>query len=672
MILTIGKKLGFSFGIILVLMIISAVVTYSLIDDNEEIQDQVINLRMKTVLLGKDVINGVNQSLAGLRGYIILGNDPKKALAMKEARKSAWIAIEKAIKEFDILAKSWTDPTNVKHLQDIKLALEAFKIAQQEIESISHTDRNIASYQLLLTDAAPRADQMLTHITNIIDEESFLEATTARKSLLKNLADIRGSFAVGTANIRAYLLSGEDVFKNKFEAKWQINQQRVDTINENQVLLFTPSQNKSWTEFINVRNEFIDLPAQMFNLRSRDDWNTANYWLGTKAAPRAIEILSSLERMKNSQDQLLKNDIEKEANLVETLKSTLIFITLVSLLLGIICSVIFSRNLLTRLDNILTRAKSIAEGDMSGEVLKVKGNDELSDLTKAINQMSGSLLQLVKKTADSMAEASKGTTKILIANQTMASGVNDQTAQIEQIATAIEELSNSSLEVANNCVDASDSSSAALRLVKSGGAIVKETLVQMVSIKDAFNSSSSAITSLSTQSKEIEDILSVIKSIADQTNLLALNAAIEAARAGEQGRGFAVVADEVRQLAKRTTDATAEVEEAVESIRRETEQAVTMMADGGTKVERGVDMTNEAASSLNNIIGSVDIMVEKIQAIAATAEEQSMTIAEVAKNTENVSTVSQQVESGISNVVSLSTNVTQETESKAKELLAMV
>jgi methyl-accepting chemotaxis protein len=672
MILTIGKKLGFSFGIILVLMIISAVVTYSLIDDNEEIQDQVINLRMKTVLLGKDVINGVNQSLAGLRGYIILGHDPKKALAMKEARKSAWISIEKAIKEYDILAKDWTNPANVKHLQDIKLALEAFKVAQQEIESISHTERNIVSYRLLLTDAAPRAEQMLTHITNIIDEESALESTKARKSLLKNLADIRGSFAVGIANVRAYLLSGESVFKDKFEAKWQINQQRVNVINETQTLLFTPSQDKSWQEFIRVRNEFTDLPAQMFNLRSRDDWNKANYWLGTKAAPRAREILSLLDKMKVTQDQLLRDDIEKEANLVETLKSTLIFTTLVSLLLGVICSVIFSRNLLTRLDSILTRAKSIANGDMSGEALKVKGKDELSDLTIAINQMSGSLLQLVKKTADSMVEASKGTTKILVANQKMASGVNDQTAQIEQIATAIEELSNSSLEVANNCVDASDSSAAALGLVKSGGEIVKNTLVQMVSIKDAFNSSSSAITSLSAQSKEIEDILSVIKSIADQTNLLALNAAIEAARAGEQGRGFAVVADEVRQLAKRTTDATAEVEEAVESIRSETDQAVIMMAEGGTKVEQGVDMTNEAASSLNDIIGSVDIMVEKIQAIAATAEEQSMTIAEVAKNTENVATVSHQVESGISNVVILSTSVTQETESKAKELLAMV
>ncbi len=672
MTLTIGKKIGLSFGIILLLMTISAGVTYSLIIDNENIQNKVVNLRMKTVLLGKDVINGVNESLAGLRGYMILGNNPNKAKAMQDTRQSAWNNIENAIKEYDILAKNWTVPANVKRLQVIKSELAAFKTAQQEIEDISHTDANIESYHLLLTEAAPRASIMLANITAMIDEETQLKATNARKSLLKNLADTRGSFAIGLANIRAYLLSGDDVFKRNFEAKWKVNEISINKINDNQPSLLTKSQQKLWNEFISVRNEFKNLPAQMFNLRSRDDWNKANYWLGTKAAPRASKILSLLSEMKESQDQLLSNDIAEAKNLVHTLKSTLIFITLTSLILGVVCSVIFSRDLLMRLGSILTRAEHIADGDMTGEPLTAMGKDELSDLTTAINQMSLSLSNLVQKTADSMVEASKGTNKILVANQEMASGINEQTAQIEQIAAAVEELSNSSSEVANNCVNASDSSTKALELAKSGDSVVQNTLSQMVLIKDAFESSSTAITSLSQQSKEIEDILSVIKGIADQTNLLALNAAIEAARAGEQGRGFAVVADEVRQLAGRTTEATSKVEGAIESMRRETESAVTMMAEGGVKVEQGVEMTNDAASSLGNIITSVDNVVEQIQAIAATAEEQSMTTAEVAQNTESVSSVSQQVENSISNVVNMSNTVTQNTGKKANELLAMV
>ncbi|MEY8213313.1 MAG: methyl-accepting chemotaxis protein, partial [Colwellia sp.] len=525
---------------------------------------------------------------------------------------------------------------------------------------------------LLLTDAAPRASQMLVHITEIIDEEGLLEATEARKLLLKNLADTRGSFAVGLANIRAYLLSGDNTFKTNFETKWQINEQRVNSINNNQTSLFNASQLQSWQAFNSARDEFKSLPDKMFTLRNNDDWNKANYWLGTKAAPRASKILALLSEMKVSQDKLLANDIEEASSVVDTLKSTLIFITLISLILGIGCSVIFSRDLLLRLDNILTRAKHIADGDMTGKPLTIKGKDELADLTVAINQMSTSLLNLVKKTANSMVDASKGTTDILVANQEMATGVNEQTAQIEQIAAAVEELSNSSMEVANNCINASDSSAAALDLAKSGGKVVQETLSQMLMIKGAFDGSSTAITSLSEQSQKIENILSVIKGIADQTNLLSLNAAIEAARAGEQGRGFAVVADEVRLLASRTTDATTEVEGAIESMRRETENAVTMMSDGSVKIKRGVEMTNDAASSLNEIINSVDNVVAQIHTIAATAEEQSMTTAEVAHNTENISTVAHQVERGISNVVELASTVTQTTEVKAKELLTMV
>lgn len=663
---TIGKKLGLVFGLLLLLMSISSVITYTLTVKTEKIQNNVVNLRMKTVLLGKDVINGINQSLAALRGYMILGYEPIKAQAMKDERLGGWNVIEHAIKEYEVLSKNWTVPENVQRLNKIATELDAFKAVQKKIEDISHSNENIPSYELLLSQAAPRAMKMLTSITAIIDEEAGLSATKDRKALLKNLADTRGSFAVGLANIRAYLLSGEQKFKTSFEQKWNINEASTNTINTTQKSLFSPSQLQNWQNFSLVRNEFKTLPQQMFSLRSADDWNKANYWLGTKAAPSASKILSLLKEMKTSQD------IESAEGLVQTLKTTLIVITLISLILGVICAVLFSRDLLTRLKTILTRAKAIADGDMSGQALIVVGTDELADLTTATNQMSKSLLTLVQKTADSMVEASKGTSEILNANEEMALGVNQQTLQMEQIATAIEELSNSSLDVAKNCIEASDSSVNTLNIAKDGGQLVKDSLTQMVAIKAAFDQSSSAISSLSSKNKEIEDILGVIKGIADQTNLLALNAAIEAARAGEQGRGFAVVADEVRQLASRTTTATAEVEAAILNIRQETDVAVTMMAQGSSKVDHGVDLSDSAASSLNDIIGSVDEVVARIQTIAATAEEQSMTISEIAKNTENVSTASQQLDMGISNVVALSNTVTQNTEAKAKELRSMV
>ncbi|MFT5814058.1 MAG: methyl-accepting chemotaxis protein [Psychroserpens sp.] len=670
--LTLSKKLGLSFGVILILMTMSAVVTYTLVLKNEKIYEQILDLRIGTVLIGKDVINGINHSLAALRGYMILGKDPEKAEKMNISRQTAWKNIENSISGFDKMALIWTVPANINRLKEIKKELVFFKLAQQEIKDISDTEDNIPSYKLLLDEAAPRASQMLSYITAIINEEATLDATKDRKNLLKNLADIRGSFAIGLANIRAFLLSGDIIFKSKFEAQWQVNVARVNTVNENQASLFTESQRSNWNDFIRIRNDFSELPEKMFQLRSASDWNQANHWLGTKAAPSAAKILQLLGEMNKSQETSLNNDIVAAKSTVQSLKTTLIIITLISLIIGIACAMIFSRDLLNRLYTILSRASDIASGDMTGKALLIKGKDELTDLMVSINKMSESLQSFVHLTANAMVDASKGVSQISGANNQMSNNVLTQRAQVDQISAAIEELSYSSVEVSSNCNDAAESSTQALKLANTGGEIVQESLSQMVSIKQAFDNSNSAITSLSAQSKQIGDILSVIKGIADQTNLLALNAAIEAARAGEQGRGFAVVADEVRQLAGRTTEATIEVATAIEAMQQETDNAVSLMTEGTQLVDCGVEMSNEAASSLSDIISSIGDVSGKVQAIAATAEEQTMVSAEIAKNTESVLNITQNIEVGLNDVLTLSARVGNDTNNKSNELLTMI
>ena len=259
-------------------------------------QTRVTELRQPTVITSLNFNNGINMTLAGLRGYMILGNAPEKGELFKNVRKNGWQIIDTSIAELDQFAKSWTDPANIERLEALKPILEEFRIAQQEIEDIAHQPSNIESLNILLTKAAPEAKSVISAISNMLNIEAELPATSDRKRLLNLLADSRGSFALGLASIRAYLLSGNTSFKNEFEKHWQTNQQRFDQLKQNSEL-FSTQQLPFWEQYQQARATFSGLPNTMFASRSSKEWNKANYWLGVKAAPKAKQIEEILAKM---------------------------------------------------------------------------------------------------------------------------------------------------------------------------------------------------------------------------------------------------------------------------------------------------------------------------------------------------------------------------------------
>ncbi len=669
--LNIGKKLTLAFGIILSVFLLSSLLNYLMINDTIAIEKRVTKTRVQTVLLGKNIEIGIQSSLAALRGYMILGEAPKKAEQMKAARIQAWNTIDDALASFKVASQSWTEEKNTLRLKELINTLAEFKAAQQEVEEISHSGNNIPSYQMLLKDAAPKATQMLSDLNNIINEEEKLPATKERKQLLKELADTRGSFAIALANIRAYLLSGDDAFSNLYEKKWAINQQRFEQIEQKQSLL-TQQQIENWQNYRSIRKEFSLLPTKMFALRASASWNQANFLLGSKAAPKAQQALAILASMRKSQDKLLAEDIGLLDSNNAFIQTNIIIILIISLITGLTCAFLITRNILSRLNPVVLRAEEIANNNMAGAPLVEKGSDELTQLTSSVNQMTLVLNNLVRNTANSMNDVAYGANDIEEANGGMAKEISNTTDQVSQISAAIEELSASTKDVATNCVDAADNAQSASELALSGGNLAKGTVAKMEEIKAAFMTSSANISSLNAKSQEIESIVGVIKGIADQTNLLALNAAIEAARAGEQGRGFAVVADEVRELAHRTTEATTEVESAILAINSETESAVRMIEQGADKVQEGFEMTNNTQLALADIISSAQGVAAKIQTIATTAEQQSIVTEDVAKNTDTILLSTESLHADSCNVVSLVQRVNHDATEKAVQLRAMV
>ncbi len=294
------------------------------------------------------------------------------------------------------------------------------------------------------------------------------------------------------------------------------------------------------------------------------------------------------------------------------------------------------------LHEILSMASEMSRGNLNLDDMKSQSRDEIGHAARAMNEMKRSLVEMIRSTAiiaDRLATASG---EISSSVERQAQGAETQKDQTNQVAAAMEEMASTVLQVSENSTKAADASRDAAETAKSGGKIVDDTLGKMRAIAHSVGETAKKVQSLGKGSDQIGEIIGVIDDIADQTNLLALNAAIEAARAGEQGRGFAVVADEVRKLAERTGKATKEIAQMIKGIQSETKNAVGAMEEGMVQVEEGVKSTVQAGRSLQEIIRMSEQVGDMILQIATAATEQSSTTEQINVNVEQIATISQE------------------------------
>ncbi|QQQ50963.1 methyl-accepting chemotaxis protein [Pseudomonas syringae] len=360
------------------------------------------------------------------------------------------------------------------------------------------------------------------------------------------------------------------------------------------------------------------------------------------ASKAALEKMTTLgaSMLATSNDLIIRQNKSRDADSTKSIEM-IVAATLLALALSILAAWVITRQITTPLQETLEVVERVASGDLSRN-LNVDRKDELGKLQATIQRMTVSLRELVGGIRDGVTQIASAAEELSAVTEQTSAGVNSQKVETDQVATAMHEMTATVQEVARNAEEASEAAVTADRQARDGERVVNEAISQIERLASAVSNSSEAMGALKQESDKIGSVLDVIKSVAEQTNLLALNAAIEAARAGEAGRGFAVVADEVRSLAQRTQKSTEEIEALIARLQSGTQQATTVMDSSRELSTSSVELTRRAGGSLENITKTVSAIQAMNQQIAAAAEEQSATAEEINRSIINVRDVSEQ------------------------------
>ncbi|WP_052728318.1 methyl-accepting chemotaxis protein [Domibacillus tundrae] len=491
----------------------------------------------------------------------------------------------------------------------------------------------------------------LYQLTSITNQYSFLIGEQVKK--VTSAKELKYLVTKEMRDVRGFLISGNEdhieIYKTAVAAY-----DKEETYLKS--VLVAPEAQQLLDELNKLHSDYAEVAEQVFTYKKAG--NTEGYvkLLAERGTPIGNEFAAKAGELEKMCLDVLKTESEKAAHQAANLKITILIFSILAIILGLALAFYISRIIAGPVGKVAEAAKQIADGDLSFADIQVKNKDEIGDMADSFNVMKQNLREVIREVNESSEQIAasseqltagaeqtgNATEQITVSIQEVANGAESQTVSVEESAKALEEVTQGIQHMAENSSSIAESGAQLSEKAKQGGEYVEQTVQQMESIHQSVDVSDEVMKLLDNRSQEIGEITQVITSIADQTNLLALNAAIEAARAGEHGKGFAVVADEVRKLAEQSQQSSTQISQLIKEIQADMVRSTDSIGQVKADVQKGLGIVENTQSTFNEILHSMDSISTQIHEMAATAQQMSAGAEEVSATVEGISSISKQ------------------------------
>ncbi len=601
----VSRKLGTGFGILLLAVLAVAFIGYN---SNSVLVDRLSTTRL---------IGTLNDATQNMR------------LSEKQYEAAADAAFAESYNaQLNVLqglvGKALDTLTRAENQQALKALQTTIVAYDQKVKRLIAADQSTTDALKPLTALSDKYAQTFASMLEGTTTSALASADGERVRELRTVADLRNGMTTFRLMLRRYIAVPNDVNK-------KLLMETIDTflsdISKARTSLPTALSSQLEEAHAGMRRyrevlvEVAGLFEQKQNMREQVDQES-------KAMDKIMSGLMDTQQRLAHEDQ-------------HSAFIQMAVLTALALVIGLLASVLISRQITAPLALTVDLARRIAKGDLTVQARSAR-KDELGDLQNAMQEMAQNLNTLVQGIGNGVTQISTSAEKLSAMSEQTSAGVRQQKSEVDQVATAMHEMASTVQEVARNTTDASAAATLADQQARHGSTVVKQATVQISELAMAIEELGGAMNVLTQDSEQIGKVIDVIKAVAEQTNLLALNAAIEAARAGEQGRGFAVVADEVRSLAQRTQDSTKEIEALIVTLQQGTQAAATLMTSSRERTLDTVVLAQKAELAITEINQSIGTIQEMSLQISAAAEQQSAVADEINRSIVSVRDVADQ------------------------------